>query len=279
VGEPTERFVDASDDLRIHAVVYGDPTARRPVLCIPGLTQNARAFEDVAPGLALERAVAVVSLRGRGRSGRDPTGRSYALDRYVDDVLVVLDALGWGEAVLLGTSLGGLTALWANWRAPERVAAIVLNDVGTALQEDGRQRISKNARDVAPARDWGEAAAHTEALGAVVYPDFGPDDWLRLARQRYVETDDGAIVPDYDPAIASGRLADDDPVLVFSAAATKPVLLLRGELTDLLAPETVELMRAVAPGMRVVEVPDRGHSPTLTEPVAQAALAQFLAAF
>ena len=273
----TERYVEAPDGLRLHVVVRGEPTDRPPVLCLPGLTHNERAFEDVAPRLATGRMVAAMSFRGRGRSGRDPTGASYALDAYVGDALAVVDALGWGAAVWLGTSLGGLTALWANWRAPERVAAIVLNDVGVALQREGLERIGAYARIVDPVTSWAAAAGRAKEIGDVVFPDFGPDDWMRVARQRWIETD-GGIAPDYDPAIVPGRLPDDDPVLVFTAAAAKPVLLVRGALTDLLAPETVALMRSLAPGMRSVEVPNRGHAPTLTESVAAAALDEFLAA-
>jgi len=100
---------------------------------------------------------------------------------------------------------------------------------------------------------------------------------MEAARRRYVETGNGAIVLDYDPAVASGRLPRDDPLLVFAACAEKPILLIRGSLTDLLAPATVELMRAVAPELEYIEVPNRGHAPTLTEAVAADALRAFLA--
>jgi pimeloyl-ACP methyl ester carboxylesterase len=262
--------------VRLHVVVHGEPTDATPLLCVPGLTQNNRAFEPVAPALATDRLVAALSLRGRGRSDRDPTGASYALDQYVEDVVAVLDDLGWPRAALLGTSLGGLTSLWTAWRAPERVERLVLNDVGVELQEDGLRRIARDARNVTPVGSWAEAATQARAVGAIVFPDYTGDDWAAVARQRYVEADDGRIVLDYDPAVASGRLADDDPLLVLGACADLPILLVRGALTDLLAPETVDLMRAVVPGMAVVEVPNRGHAPSLTEPVALDALVRFL---
>jgi pimeloyl-ACP methyl ester carboxylesterase len=274
-----ERFVAAADGLRLHLVCYGEASGRTPVLCVPGLTQNNKVFERVAPALASDRPVATLSLRGRGRSGRDATGVSYSLDRYVDDVLVVLDELEWEQAVLLGTSLGGLTSMWTTWRAPERVSALVLNDIGPELQEEGLRRIAAYARNVVPVNTWTEAAAQAKEVGAIVFPDYTDDEWMEAARQRYVETGDGHIVLDYDPAIASGRLPGDDPWLVFAACSDKPLLLIRGALTDLLAPATVELMRAVAPALEYVEVPTRGHAPTLTEAVAADALRAFVAKF
>jgi pimeloyl-ACP methyl ester carboxylesterase len=60
-------------------------------------------------------------------------------------------------------------------------------------------------------------------------------------------------------------------------ARKRPLLLVRGELSDLLEARQAEWMRRAAPGMEYVEVPNVGHAPMLTEPEALAAIAHFLA--
>lgn len=272
----TERFVVAGDGLTLHCVLDGEPSDRTPVLCLPGLTRTNRDFEHVTEAWAADRLVAAVSLRGRGRSGVDPTGASYALDTYVDDVIAVLDDIGIDRAVLIGTSLGGLLALWTAYRHPTRVAGLVLNDIGPELQQEGLDRIRSYAGKLPPVADWDEAVAQTRALGRADFPDWGDDEWAYATRLRYRETPDRRVVLDHDPVVAAGRLATDDPWAVFAAVAEHPMLLVRGALTDLLAPATVAQMQAFHSGLEVVEVPNRGHAPTLGEPVAADAVRRFL---
>src|SRR5262245_20832300 len=111
-AEAQGRFVVTGDGRRVQVEVFGAPSDRTPVLVIPGLTRSNAELSAVALDLCDDRQVATLSLRGRGRSDRDPTGETYALDQYVEDVLVVLDDLGWDRAVFVGTSLGGLISLW-----------------------------------------------------------------------------------------------------------------------------------------------------------------------
>jgi pimeloyl-ACP methyl ester carboxylesterase len=74
---------------------------------------------------------------------------------------------------------------------------------------------------------------------------------------------------------AAGEAPDLWP-LFDRLAKDRPLLLVRGERSDLLTPETAAAMRARAPGLGYVEVPRVGHAPMLTEPDARTALAGFL---
>jgi pimeloyl-ACP methyl ester carboxylesterase len=87
---------------------------------------------------------------------------------------------------------------------------------------------------------------------------------------------DGRIVPDYDPAIVSGPPSEVDPWWVFERLAALPLLVLRGELSDLLGVETVRTMELLHPGMRAVDIPGRGHAPLLNEPAAVESINAFL---
>ncbi|HEY6530792.1 MAG TPA: alpha/beta hydrolase [Acidimicrobiales bacterium] len=272
-----ERVVTAADGSGLFVRSFGELTERPAVVCIAGLTRNSRDFEAVAPDLAVDRMVLTLDLRGRGRSDADPTARSYTVATYADDVVGVLDAFGLDRVVVIGTSLGGLTAMWLGSGHPERVAGIVLNDIGPELQPEGVARVASYAGKLAPISTWEEAVAQSRFVSEEALPGLSDDEWLTIARQRYREAADGTVVIDHDAGITSGPAPTEDPWWIFDRLAGIPILVLRGATTDLLAPSTVETMKALHPGLVAVEVPDRGHAPTLEEPVARQALADFLA--
>src|SRR5215207_9881290 len=94
-----------------------------------GLTRNSRDFENVAARYAGDWRVVAVDFRGRGQSARDPNSAQYVPGTYAADVIQLLDELGVGEAVFLGTSLGGLVTMIVAQVAPERIAGVLLHGV------------------------------------------------------------------------------------------------------------------------------------------------------
>jgi pimeloyl-ACP methyl ester carboxylesterase len=289
----TDHWWVATDGLRLHATVRRGPDHAVPMVCLPGLTRNGRDFEGLAAALATARTVVAADLRGRGGSDRDPSGASYTPEVYASDVLALLGSLGFARVHLIGTSLGGMVAQIVAAQAPGRVVSIVLNDVGPELAAEGLARIRSYAGLPASARSWTDAAAAIRGTLGDVLPGLTDDEWQVIAHRMWRDDGHGTIVPDYDPAVTAGLHATDPTVApptawpLFEAAARaapgaegaadRPLLLLRGALSDLLAPATVAAMRQRAPHLRVDEVPDRGHAPTLDEPASRAAIAAFLA--
>jgi pimeloyl-ACP methyl ester carboxylesterase len=271
-----ERAVTAKDGVRLVADVYGAPSSKTPVVCVPGLTRNAKDFTELASRLAEHRLVVAVDLRGRGRSGRDPSARSYTLGAYASDMVELADSLALGRPVWVGTSLGGLVSMQVGSANPDLVAGIVLNDIGPELAPAGVARIQSYAGRQEAVASWSEAVAQVREVSENQTPGLSDEEWLEQARMRYRETPDGRIAPDYDPGVVSGPPAQLDPWSVFERLTDLPVLVLRGELSDLLSAETVRTMEARHPGMQAVEVPGRGHAPLLTEPAAAAAIDAFL---
>jgi pimeloyl-ACP methyl ester carboxylesterase len=272
-----EREVTTTDGIKVFVRSYGEASERPAVVCIAGLTRNSRDFEVIAPELAADRLVLAVDLRGRGRSSADPTARSYTVATYADDVAQVIDAFGLDRVVVVGTSLGGLTAMWLGAAHPERLAGIVLNDVGPQIEPGGLARVASYAGRLAPISTWDEAVAQSRFVSEEALPGLSDDEWMAVARQRYREEPDGTVVIDHDAGITGGPPASEDPWWVFERLAGIPILVVRGATTDILAPSTVDAMQRLHPGLVAVEVPDRGHAPTLEEPVARAALSEFLA--
>ena len=271
-----ERAFLARDGLRLVADVFGAGGTRVPAVCVPGLTRNARDFTELTSRLAQDRLVVAVDLRGRGRSERDPTAHSYTLGVYADDMVRLCDHLELERAIWIGTSLGGLVSMHIGAVAPNRVAGIVLNDIGPEVEPEGLARIQSYAGQQGPVTAWREAVAAVRMVSEEQAPGLSDDAWLEQAHQRYREMPDGQIVPDYDPDIVSGPSSELDPWWVFDRLGDIPLLVLRGVLSDLLSARTVRTMGAIHPGLRAVEVPQRGHAPMLDEPAAVEALDAFL---
>ncbi len=274
------RLIGVAGDLNILAQKYPGG-AKTPVLCIPGLTRNASDFDDLAPKIAAAgRDVITVSLRGRGRSDRDPDYLNYHPEIYRDDILSVLDAFGVRQAIFVGTSLGGIVTMVTHGTAPERIRAAVLNDVGPELAPEGIARIAGYVgAGGGPAASLEEAAERIQAINGVAFPDASDAEWLVFARRTFRETATGEWVLDYDPNIARAlmeRGPAPDLWPAFESMNKTPTLVLRGALSDLLSPEIVGKMRDAHPTFDYAEVPRIGHAPMMTEPVAWAALDKFL---
>lgn len=279
----TDRFVTVEDRLRLHWRDYPGRARSTPVVCLPGLSRNCRDFDLLAPHIVelTGRRVLAPDLRGRGDSDHDPEWRNYRLDVYVRDLLVLLDAAQVERAIVIGTSLGGFVGMFLASGQRERVAGLVLNDIGPELEVAGMLRIGMAVGTAGPAANWEAAAADARASNLLAYPDFTDADWLQFARRVCREETPQRIARDFDPNVGRAVREAPGPVPDFwGAFATLdglPLLCLRGELSDLLGMRTVERMREMQPQMHFVSIPRRGHAPTLDEPESRAAIDGFIA--
>ncbi|HYD88984.1 MAG TPA: alpha/beta hydrolase [Vitreimonas sp.] len=288
IGGYEERIVETIDGLTIYARDYPPllPETGLPVICLHGLTRNSRDFEIVAPRIAaLGRRVVAADMRGRGKSANDPDPAHYVPAVYAQDVLALMDKLEIAKAVFIGTSMGGLITMVVAALAPDRVAASVLNDVGPKLNAAGLSRIAGYVGHVQPVGSWAEAAEAIKATNGTAFPERADDErfWLAFARRTFRERDDGQLELDYDPHIALAFVDFDedapppDLTPIFAALAQKPMLSVRGALSDLFGDDVVAMMRAQKPELEAVTIEGVGHAPMLDEPEAWDAVLSFLA--
>jgi len=274
--------IPVSANVTLHARLYRGGK-RTPAICIPGLTRNAKDFTDSAPMIAATgRDVMVVNLRGRGPSDYDPDYLNYHPATYRNDILKVLDDMSIGDAVFVGTSLGGIITMLVNEAAPARVKAAILNDIGPELAPEGVARIAHYVGATSAVVDAIDIAAdHIRRSNGAAFPDASDEEWLKFAKRTFRQQADGKWVLDYDPNIARALMElgpAPDLWPAFESLRSTPMLVIHGALSDLLTPPIIEKMRTRHRGFDYVSVPRIGHAPMLTEPIAQKALEAFLAA-
>ena len=281
----------SNDGVRLHARLYGAaagrsdasgaPSEQPPVLCIPGLTRNARDFDRLAPVLAARRPVYVLNLRGRGDSGyaRDPL--TYVPLTYVQDVVAMLAAERIARFSVIGTSLGGIVGMLLAATHQGRIAAAVLNDIGPAIDPRGLARIRASVGQTGNFPTWVHAARAAAAANADIYPDWTLDDWLVFVKRTHRVMREGRIVADYDgnigqPLRVPGGTAGVDLASAFDAMRDVPTLLLRGALSDILSADAAAAMMARLNDAQLVTLDRVGHAPTLDEAVAGTAITALL---
>ena len=273
----------SADGLTLHYRDYsGGEPGRPPILCIPGLTRNCRDFEPVADAFAGHWQVLCADLRGRGQSDYARDSSSYQPLQYAADILALLDPLAIERVVAVGTSLGGIVTMLLALQAPERLAGVVLNDVGPEIEAAGIARIRGYVGQGRSFPTWMHAARGLKEQAGAAHPDYTLADWLKVAKRLMALGPGERIAFDYDMKIAepfqtAEGTAPVDMWPAFRALAGRPVLAIRGELSDILSAATLEKMATAIPELDVCMVSRTGHAPTLEEPEAQAAIERLLA--
>lgn len=281
-----ERRWISPDGLSLFARDYAAAAgpARLPVIAIHGLTRNSADFGAIAPLIAQSgRRVLALDVRGRGRSDRAPDPMTYQPVNYAHDVLALMEQAGIARAVFLGTSMGGLITMALAALRSKVIAAAIINDVGPEVAKEGLARIAAYSGQPVDTPTWAEAAAYVKQHNAVAFPHYTDADWDAFARRVFRIGSEGSPELDYDPDIAVPIRAAGAKALVPNLwpmfgrlTRARPVLLVRGETSDLLSPAIAAKMRKRAPKMDFVEVPGVGHAPMLDEPEAKAAIFPFL---
>ncbi len=271
------------DGLRLHYRDYaGDDDSRPPLLCLPGLTRNARDFEPLAARLSGQWRLICPDMRGRAESAYAKDAMTYVPLVYLQDISRLLADLAITRFVAVGTSLGGVITMLIAATHREWLAGALLNDVGPVLDEGGLARIRSYVGVGQSHPTWVHAARALAEANGDVYPGYDLEDWLAMAKRLYRLNSGGRIVLDYDmkiaePIRAMGSEAGVDMWPVMQAFRGIPTLLLRGARSDLLSDTTARRMaNEMGDSAELVTVPEVGHAPTLGEPESAAAIDRLL---
>lgn len=287
-GKPwRDIFYTSFDDLRLCARHYRAPDERfRSVICLAGLTRNARDFHTLATYLSTHpekpRNVYCLDYRGRGRSAYDPNWRNYVPYIELLDVLDFLTAHGLHRVGIVGTSRGGIITMLMAALRPTAMGPVVLNDIGPVIETRGLARIVNYVGRMPTPKTWADAITIMREINGRGFPEFTDAQWDQMARGVFEERK-GRLVLSYDrklaKAIGSVDLSRPFPDMwpQFTALNHVPAFVLRGEHSDLLSAETLEKMIELHPNLRAMTVPEQGHAPVLQEQEPVEAIGGFFA--
>jgi len=274
-----EGFVRCWDPHGFHFLRYvewGDPRNKHVLVCVHGLTRNARDFDFVAEHLQDAYRVVSVDVAGRGRSDwlRDPADYNYAV--YCSDLTTLIARLGVETVDWLGTSMGGIIGMFMASMPNTPVRKLVLNDVGAVIPKASLERIGQYVGKSPVYDDFAKLEAAVRAVSP--FGDLTDEQWHHLAVHVAKQDEQGRWTFRYDPGIArnfhAAPLADVDLRRVWNAVHG-PVLVIRGESSDLLLPETLEEMRR-RPHTETLTVANCGHAPMLMDEAQAGAIRRFL---
>ncbi|MGV3770542.1 MAG: alpha/beta fold hydrolase [Sphingobium phenoxybenzoativorans] len=270
------------DGLRLHYRDYAGPEDRPPLLCLPGLTRNARDFEPLAEKFAGQWRMICPDLRGRSESAYAKDAMSYVPITYLHDLERLLTDLALTRFVVVGTSLGGIIAMIMASTRPDRMAGAVLNDVGPQIEEAGLARIRGYVGSGSNHPTWVHAARALAEANADIYPGYKLDQWLAMAKRLFRLNSSGRVVLDYDMRIAEplrvpGGETGVDLWPTLAGFKDVPTLIVRGALSDLFSAATADRMRRDIGGeTEIVTVPRVGHAPVLDEAEAVGGIGRLL---
>jgi pimeloyl-ACP methyl ester carboxylesterase len=259
---------------------WGNSSAA-PVVCVHGLTRNGRDFDALAAGLADSFRVICVDLPGRGHSDWLDDPMLYQAQHYVTALAHLLAWIG-RDVAWVGTSLGGICGMIIAAMSGTPVNRLVLNDVGPFMPGEALGRI----RDYMVASGDSPVMARFSDIEAIerhlrfIHAPFGPlsdAQWAELARNSARALPDGRFTMHYDPRIAEpmrGTGPADIDMWDQWDRIWMPRLVIRGETSDFLLPDT--LARMEGSGAIVFQVPLTGHAPTLLDPLQIEAVQSFL---
>lgn len=270
--EPISRRVEGAHGLMLHVLEWSSEGV--PLVLLHGGGNEAHLWDDFAPCIAPHYRVLAVDQRGHGDSDWDPQGR-YDSDSMADDLEKVLDAFGIDRFVLIGFSMGGRAGMVFAGRHPQRLAGLVLVDIGPELDARGRARIgSEMTEQRAPLFRSVEEYARLLSRN---YPAGSPDALQRMAKYGLRKRDDGLFELKSDPKLRSDR-GDPEAARVQEEALAErmwealaklpcPTLVVRGAASDILSPDVADRMvDEVLQNGRLAVVPQAAHSVATDNP-------------
>jgi pimeloyl-ACP methyl ester carboxylesterase len=259
-GDPAVRrtSVEVAPDRRISALIWGESPAE--LVLLHGGGQNAHTWDTVA--LALDVPLVAIDLPGHGHSDWPGDGRALDPAAMADDVAQVIGALAPAARVVVGMSLGGITAIVLASRHPELVPRLVLVDITPGTDKEKSSDIMAFLAGPETFASFDEILERTILFN----PTRSESSLRRGVLHNSVQRDDGTWTWRHQLGRPSGSSGLHIESVEFASlwddlgSIKAPTSLVRGGLSPVVDDDDVaELMRR-RPDAEVVVVAEAGHS-------------------
>ncbi len=248
---------------RLHYLEWGTPD-RQPFLMLHGFGRSAHTFAPIAAHFAGEYHVIAMDLRGHGESDWHPKA-AYTIEDCVKDVEALVEQLGLRNMVLTGNSMGGRLVQVFAAQHPDRVAKLIVEDVGPERPAEIGNALAERVR-----REREGWASEDELLESLRRSSRLPEA-LHLVRVRHETTrlPNGRIAWKFDPDFVKGLVPTE--IWQYVRRIKAPALYVIGANSNIVPPETREALRRL-PNVEVVVLPDAGHYPHQDTPLVYVAV-------
>ena len=259
------RSLNSKGSHRIAYTQWGESDNPRVLICVHGLTRNGRDFDTLAAALAADYLVVCPDVAGRGASDWLVDKNDYGYPQYVNDMSALVAHLNADSVHWVGTSMGGLIGMLLAAQPGSPITRMVMNDVGPLIPRAALERIASYVGDDPHFSSMRELDDYLREI----YAPFGPftdEQWQGLVRSSARALDNAKIGLAYDPGIAVPlREMPKQDVDLWSTWSNVrcPVLVIRGEQSDLLLADTAEQMTTTGPRAELAVLAGMGHAPTL----------------
>lgn len=251
---------------QIHYTEWGDPDNDRVLICVHGLTRNARDFDALATALETDYRIVCPDIAGRGQSDWLSNKADYTYPQYLVDMTALIARTKASQIDWVGTSMGGLIGLLLAALPNSPIQKLIINDIGPFIPKAALERIATYVGIPMTFSNLDEMEHYIREIAA----PFGPltdAQWQHLTVHGAKQTDNGFTFA-YDPGIAEAfhdsAQADVD-LWSFWDQIQCPTLLIRGADSDLLMAADAKAMSERGPRAKVVEFEGIGHAPVLMD--------------
>ncbi len=262
------------DGIGLYARHYPGNQAKRPLLCLPNITENSRSFDPLARALMTHelgsRPIYTLDFRGRGHSENDPNWKNYTPLIEMLDVVNLLTVKGLHKPAILASGWSGVITMMLGTFHASMLGPVILNDTGPRLETNGLIRVHAFIGRLPTPTSWRKAAELVRELNKNIFTDLNDDDWMRMAHQIYNEVE-GRPHTAYDTNLEKSLMMVDvtkgAPLMweQFEAMKHAPILAIRGENSDVLSKKTFEEMFHRHSNLQMFTVANEGHAPRLDD--------------
>jgi pimeloyl-ACP methyl ester carboxylesterase len=254
-AQPADRSITVNG-IEIHYLEWGDE-ANPPLIMLHGIGRIAHTFSHIAPHFADDYHVMAIDMRGHGDSGWSPDG-AYLVRDYVSDIEAMAEEMELRNIVIWGNSTGGRVAQMFAGLQPDRMAAVIVEDVGPERPRSIANRLAGQIeRD--DANGWASVEELTDQL-LRQNSRTNPDVTRAYARFGSKLRDDGRIAWKRDPAIGNDFVPLQHWPYIRRIAS--PIIYILGGNSSIVPVETQAELRRVLPQVEIVTMPGLGHYPS-----------------
>jgi len=252
-GKYEDRFVTLNG-LRIHYLDWGSE-GKPPLIMLHGIGRVAHSFDHIAPRFQGAYHVIAMDMRGHGDSDWSPEG-AYLVEDYVKDLEAFVNRLDLHGVVLLGNSTGGRVVQVYAGMHPERVARLVVEDVGPQRTNEIASGFARRVEQ--EDKGW---ASEDELVASLMRSGGRVSEELQRNYAHFgsKRREDGRLVWKRDPNLVKGFVQTD--LWRFVSKIQCPTLYILGGASSIVPPETQKQLKETLPDCKIVIMPGLGHYP------------------